>query len=353
MERVISSPFIWAFAGFLAVLIMVAIHIPLEGMVNDRYLPKTKKVLIWLLLIAIPLKVYVDYKAIRNYSKTVAEEKRKEGLEDSTKSAGASITTVNLVKENGQKNLNRINAQLDTYNEQLKNILALRAKPQATIDRWSNKKSTEWRRGQIKEANEALEKLDSRQSSIQNHIDALQKQQADYMGSITKNANTVVNILKQSEIVAGQEADSRFWMMVALLLLVELSSLLHVLSDYLRVRNTPITARELSSIQGYVDASKAIEVIANKTKATINQANIVAGEQAINSISNQVWLGVQLENRMLESAYKMSEMSNQNTVKGLELVSEMMLSHQNGMNSKKLKRQVGLLVDMKKDTNDG
>jgi len=351
MEKVISSPFIWIFAGFLAILIMVAIHIPLEGMVNDRYLPKTKKVLMWLLLIAIPLKLYVDYKAIKNYSKTIAEEKRKESLGDSTKSAGASITTVNLVKENGQKNLNRINAQLDTYNEQLKSILADRKPQQAIIDKWSSKKGTDWRREQIKNAKIALEKIDMRQSSIQNHINQLQKQQNLYMDSITKNANAVVNILKQSEVLAGEEATSRFWMMVALLSLVELSSLLHVLSDYLRVKNTPITARELASIQGYIDASKSIEVIANKTKATINQANIVAGEQAINSINNQVWLGVQLENRMLESAYKMAEMGNENTVKGLELVSEMMLSHQNGMGSHKLKRQVELLANIKKGGN--
>jgi len=348
MEDTIGTPTVWVLASFLALLITTGIHIPLEGMVNKKYLDRTREILVVMLIIAIPLKIYIDYKAIKNYTKTVAEENRVKELKDVTNSKGASINTVKMVKANEEKNLERINAQLDQYTLQLSELQEKRKPHEDFIAKFSKKPKTQWRTEHIKIAREELRKLDRREASIQNHIDMLQKQQAEYMGAITKNANAVVGILKQSEIEAKDEADSRFYMLVALMAMIELASLLHVLSDFLRTRNTPITLRELMEIQGAYDANKAVELMANRTKALINKGTIVSGEQALKGVEYQIWNGIRLQDSMLNSAHKMAEMSNQNTEKTVELIAETVVARNNNLNSEKLGRLVNKLIEHKK-----
>jgi len=352
MEDTIGMPSVWILASFLALLITTGIHIPLEGLVNKKYLDRTREILIVMLIIAVPLKIYIDYKAIKNYTKTVAEENRVKELKNVTNSRGASINSVKMVRANEEKNLDRINAQLDEYTKQLSGLQAKRKPYEDFITKFSSKPKTKWRTTHIKEAKGELEELDSREASIQNHIDILQKQQAEYMGAITKNANAVVGILKQSEIEAKDEADSRFYMLVALMAMIELASLLHVLSDFLRTRNTPITLRELMEIQGAYDANKAVELMANRTKALINKGTIVSGEQALKGVEYQIWNGIRLQDSMLNSAHKMAEMSNQNTEKTVELIAETVVSRNNNISSEKLGRLVNRLIEHKGGNNE-
>jgi len=348
MGETIGTPTVWILAIFLALLITVGIHIPLEGMVNKKYLDRTREILVIMLVVAVPLKIYIDYKAIKNYTKIVAEENRVKGLKDVTNSKGASIKTVEMMRANEEKNLERINSQLDQYTKQLAELQKKRKPHEDFIAKFSNKKKTKWRTEHIKIAREELRKLDNREASIQNHIDMLQKQQAEYMGAITKNANAVVGILKQSEVEAKDEADSRFYMLVALMAMIELASLLHVLSDFLRTRNTPVTLRELMEIQGAYDANKAVELIANRTKALINKGTIVSGEQALKGVEYQIWNGIRLQDSMLNSAHKMAEMSNQNTEKTVTLIAETVVARNNNINSEKLGRLVNKLIEDKR-----
>lgn len=350
MTEVLSPVFIWGFGLFGALLVMVMIHIPLEAMVNDRYLSATRKILALSLLVGIPLKGYIDYKAVRNYANIVAEDIRIKNLNNSNKSMGATIAISKEMTEINKKSLEDINKQLDIYNKRLETYEEKRKPYEKEEERFKKlmaKGYTKWRSNGLKRAEENLRIFDREKASIENHIKQLEAKRDKIMGIISQNTSKAVETIKQSEELAKKEATSRFFMMIALLGLIELSSLLHVLSDYLRVKNTPVTVAELAKIQNIVDANTAIRTMTNRVKATLNEINIEQGNQALHMINHQAYSGIALENNLIANAQKLAKASNENLSKNMELVIEMMSLHGEAVNSKKLANKVENIMRLK------
>ena len=346
METVLPSWIIWVFAIFGTGLIMATVHIPLDSIVNRKYLKVSRNLLGVLLLFGIPLKVYIDYKAIVNYSKQVAEAKRQDSLKDKTKVLGSSLANVQRAKGNQEKNLDRIEKQLDTYQEQLKSVLAKKKPLEDKVSRIENSKPTrnrgtiKWRKDNLREANKALEKLDRRQMSIQNHIDNLQKQQNEYMGVITKNTNKLNGLLAQSEQTASTEADARFKMMGAMLFLIELASMLKIYSEFIRNKNTPITMESLNKINTFLDAGETIDALGNQLSEALNRGNMAKGTQLQNMVNHQIYGQISTEQGIIRNTQDLLQLSQENTKQSMELIGDMIVGQKAQISNEKMRRQL-------------
>jgi len=286
METVLPSWVIWIFAIFGTGLIMA---LPMDSLVNRKYMSVSRKLLAILLLFGLPLKVYIDYKAIVNYSNQVAEAKRQDSLKDKTKVIGSSFSNIERAKSNQEKTIERIGKQLETYNKQLAEISELRKPHQKFIDKFSKMSWTQWRSDNIAKHQKELRKLDRREASIQNHINMLQHQQEQYMGVLTKNTEKLNSLLSQSEQQAKEEADNRFKMMSAMLFLIELASMLKIYSEFIRNKNTPITLDVLNRINTFLDAGETIDAMGYKLSETINRANMAKGQHIQEVINHQIY----------------------------------------------------------------
>jgi hypothetical protein len=355
MEAVLPSWIIWTFAFFGTGLIMALLHIPMDSLVNRKYMSVSRKLLGILLLFGLPLKVYIDYKAIVNYSNQVAEAKRQDTLKDKTKVIGSSYANIQKAKDNQEKTLARIEKQLDTYQEQLKDVLAKKKPYEDKIEKIENSRPTKnratinWRRKQVKEARVSLEKLDSRQMSIQNHIDMLQKQQSEYMGVITKNTNKVNELLTKSEQQAKDEANARFKMMAAMLFLIELASMLKIYSEFIRNKNTPITLDVLNRINTFLNAGETIDSMGYKLSETINRANMAKGQHIQEVINHQIYGQISTEQGIIKNTQGLLKLSQENTKQSMELIKDMIEGQHAMINNQKMNTQLKLLQGGKND----
>jgi len=355
METVLPSWVIWVFAIFGTGLIMALLHIPMDSLVNRKYMSISRKLLAVLLLFGLPLKVYIDYKAIVNYSNQVAEAKRQESLQDKTKVIGSSFANIQKAKSNQEKTLERIEKQLDTYNKQLEDILKKKKPYEERIAQIENKKPTrnratqKWRRNQIRTAQKALQKLEYRQASIQNHIDMLQKQQNEYMGIITKNTNKVNELLSQSEQMAKEEADARFKMMSAMLFLIELASMLKIYAEFIRNKNTPISMEVLNRINTFLDAGETIDAMGYKLSETINRANMAKGQHIQEVINHQIYGQISTEQGIIRNTQDLLALSQENTKQSMELIADMIKGQHAMINNAKITTQLKLLQGAKND----
>jgi len=340
METVLPSWVIWIFAIFGTGLIMALLHIPMDSLVNRKYMSVSRKLLAILLLFGLPLKVYIDYKAIVNYSNQVAESKRQDSLKDKTKVIGSSFANIQKAKDNQEKTIERIGKQIEVYNKQLEEIAKLREPHQKFIDKFSKMKWTKWRSDNIAKHQKELKKLDMREASIQNHINMLQHQQEQYMGVLTKNTEKLNSLLSQSEEQAKEEADNRFKMMSAMLFLIELASMLKIYSEFIRNKNTPITLDVLNRINTFLDAGETIDAMGYKLSETINRANMAKGQHIQEVINHQIYGQISTEQGIIRNTQNLLQLSQENTKQSMELIEDMIRGQHAMIQNQKMSRQL-------------
>jgi len=343
LHETIGNFFFWLFVAFGTMLIMSLIHIPMDGLVNKKWKTVSRNYLMILLVIGIPLKIYIDYKAIVNYSNIVAEKQRQKSLQDKTKVIGNSYSNIQKVSESQSKDLERVNKQLDMYNSQLAPILPKITKVQNSISHFKSLKRTRWRVKHIKELNAQLDSLTREKFSVENHIKEYEKRRDSLMGVIAKNSDKLNGLLSQSQAKADAEATARFWMMSAMLFLIELSSMLKVYSEFLQNKNQDIDMDMLHQLETAINSGEISNALGMRLIATVNASNHARNNQIIDMTEAQVYQSLAGSQNIVRGTQQIMNISEKSTKQALEIVEDLVEGANAKIELERYKRRIQLL----------
>ena len=266
---IVGTGIFWLLTLFIAILFASLLHIPLEGYVNKKWSPQVRKYLLLLLLISIPAIIYIDYRAVQNYSKMTAGINIDKELSNSNSALGA------VAMNNKQDLINRQN-EIKSFQEDIARLKDENSKLnskideyQAIIDRIDNKKrrtrrdnSTRWRNSQ------KIKNLKKEILSNKNEIKLLEDKIEKTKTYIKENQKALVSVASKADELKDEEAKKRAMMMYVLIALIDLSSLLKIYADYLNNKNLPI---DLDLIHEINTTLKVNEILREHSKLMLAQ----------------------------------------------------------------------------------
>ena len=307
LHEFIGDFLFYLLAFFITILIASLLHIPLESYVNRRWNANARKYIVMSLFFSIPAILYIDYRAVQNYAKQVADIKISQEMNNTTNAIGVMATNAKNKLNARQKEIDKYNSDIDKLKERNNNLLSFCDNLQAKITKIDNKKrrtrrdnNTRWRLA--KTIKQYKKEIASNKGEIKLIEKKIEKEQA----YLDKSQNELLSVAKKIDDKKDVEARNRAIMMYVLIALIDFSSMLKIYADFINNKNLPINIDDIYRVNNMLDSSAIFRnysstMIANQgvglkqsleVDGFTHQAILAnALEQKANSLQNVAMLG--------------------------------------------------------------
>ena len=245
----------YVLAGFITVLIASLLHIPLESWVNRKWKPEARKYVIMALVFSLPAIIYIDYRAVQNYSKQIANINIEKDLNNTNSSLGLLATTNKEDIKNRESEIEEFKKDITRLKARNNNLLTYCDNLQVKIDRIDSKKrrtrrdnTNRWR------LNRKIKKYKTEIRANKIEIKSLEDKVNKTKKYIKDNQANLLTVAKEADDLKEEEARNRAIMMYVLIALIDASSMLKIFADFINNKNLPVSIDDIYKLNNMMDA---------------------------------------------------------------------------------------------------
>lgn len=264
---------VYIFSVLLMILIMGMIHIPLHSTVNNKWLKGSKKLLYFLLVLGIPLKVFLDYRANVNYSNKVATA-------NMVKDLNSSNSILGLKNQQAKADIDARKTELKSFRDDLKaqkKLLQPYYKEQTRLENKiamydAKKRLTRNQKRDKKLAISKLEIAESNINRINREIKNIQNKIDKTNGYVKDSQNSLISVIRTANEEKENDALIRKIFLIALTFIIELASLGGVFAGVLINKNSKVDLESLHKYKQSLDTRTLVNSFLDRQTALNNEA---------------------------------------------------------------------------------
>jgi len=261
------------FGGFMVFMIMLLFHIAGMGLLNNKWEKTPKLIMIVLFVATLIASLYIDYRAIDNYSSKTVEAHKNEKLNSTNTKEGSRNNLIASKNDITNSNIKSLTAQKESISKSIETNNNMINKVNESIEQVKAQKLHITSRKRIAQLNQnvytsrkQLEQLENTNKSLFLEAKEIDKNLALEVKKLDSIEQDKQHLLSVSDVEAMSEKSKRVGFFIALILLVELISNFGLLAEFLNVKN--IKKSELIQL---IEEQQTHKDIMGAVRHTMNQ----------------------------------------------------------------------------------
>ena len=231
-------------AGFIVVLFMLLFHLAGKGLINNKW-EKTPKIFWTIIFIVIGISfLYIDYRAIDNYSTRTVEHTKSKKMNNFNNHIGSQNDLISTKKEIIQKNIQTYRDSLNSIqnlitsnqemikqaNESIEKVKAQKLKKISKKRERQLNQNIYTSRKQLKQLNQNAQDLDKKLQEARKNLDA-------EIAKLEELENEKQSLIQSADGEMAEEKAKRVGFFIVLIFIIEFISNLGLIAEFLTVKN--------------------------------------------------------------------------------------------------------------------
>lgn len=231
-EKIGFIPFS-AITVLFALLVLLMTHAPIDGLLNKKWDGKQKIFFIFLLVAGLSAKAYLDWRAISNWSKAMAEDSQAKRLKSNITVSGVQNSALNI-KMQQVKAAIESKAEIEKdINQQLKDIANSKAQINADITSYKDKKSQRISKKEMKKINSLIytsrkqrKALIEDETNLLARLASIAQEKKNLINELSEIAKEKKNVILEDNKESITDKNNRITFFIVLVFAIEFATFL-------------------------------------------------------------------------------------------------------------------------------